>query len=84
MYGYLLILLFLILHTDDYFLFAHGSHRSHGDTASHKVSVIPCVFIQHKIQKKNMNKSKWSTVIQFIITVLTAIASAFCVPSCRG
>ncbi len=31
-----------------------------------------------------MNKSKWSTVINFVITVLTAIASAFCVQSCKG
>ena len=31
-----------------------------------------------------MNKSKCSAVIQFFITVLTAIASAFCVQSCKA
>lgn len=27
--------------------------------------------------------SKYSKIIQFVITVLTAIASSFCVQSCR-
>ena len=31
-----------------------------------------------------MKKETWKTVINFIITVLTAIASAFCVQSCKG
>ena len=31
-----------------------------------------------------MKKENWKTVINFIITVLTAIASAFCVQSCKG
>ena len=31
-----------------------------------------------------MKKETLKTVINFIITVLTAIASAFCVSSCRG
>lgn len=31
-----------------------------------------------------MKKENMSKVIQFIITVLTAIASAFCVQSCKG
>lgn len=31
-----------------------------------------------------MNKNKLSKIIQFIITVLTAIASAFCVQSCKA
>lgn len=29
-----------------------------------------------------MKKENWKTVINFIITILTAIASAFCVQSC--
>lgn len=32
----------------------------------------------------NMKKENWKTIINFIITVLTAIASAFCVQSCKG
>ena len=31
-----------------------------------------------------MKKETLKTVIDFIITVLTAIASAFCVSSCKG
>ncbi len=31
-----------------------------------------------------MKRETWKTVINFIITVLTAIASAFCVQSCKG
>jgi hypothetical protein len=31
-----------------------------------------------------MKKETLKTVINFIITVLTAIASAFCVSSCKG
>ena len=31
-----------------------------------------------------MKQQKWKTVIQFIITVLTAVASTFFVQSCRG
>ena len=31
-----------------------------------------------------MKKENLKTVINFIITVLTAIASAFCVSSCKG
>ena len=31
-----------------------------------------------------MDKNKWASVLKFIITILTAIASAFCVQSCRG
>ncbi len=31
-----------------------------------------------------MKKENWKTIINFIITVLTAIASAFCVQSCKG
>ena len=31
-----------------------------------------------------MKKKTLKTVINFIITVLTAIASAFCVSSCKG
>ena len=31
-----------------------------------------------------MKKETLNTVINFIITVLTAIASAFCVSSCKG
>ena len=31
-----------------------------------------------------MKKATLKTVINFIITVLTAIASAFCVSSCKG
>lgn len=29
-------------------------------------------------------KENWKTIINLIITVLTAIASAFCVQSCKG
>ena len=31
-----------------------------------------------------MKKENWKTIINFIITILTAIASAFCVQSCKG
>ncbi len=31
-----------------------------------------------------MKKENWKTVLNFLITVLTAIASAFCVQSCKG
>lgn len=31
-----------------------------------------------------MKKETWKTVINLIITVLTAIASTFCVQSCKG
>ncbi len=31
-----------------------------------------------------MKKETLKTVINFIITVMTAIASAFCVSSCKG
>jgi len=31
-----------------------------------------------------MKKETWKTIINFLITVLTAIASAFCVQSCKG
>jgi hypothetical protein len=31
-----------------------------------------------------MKKETWSKIIQFIITVLTAVASTFAVQSCRG
>ena len=31
-----------------------------------------------------MKKETLKTVLNFIITVLTAIASAFCVSSCKG
>ena len=31
-----------------------------------------------------MKKENWQKVIQFLITVLTAIASAFCVQSCKS
>ena len=31
-----------------------------------------------------MKKETLKTVINFIITILTAIASAFCVSSCKG
>lgn len=31
-----------------------------------------------------MKKENWKTIINFIITVLTAIASTFCVQSCKG
>lgn len=31
-----------------------------------------------------MKKENWKAVINFIITVLTAITSAFCVSSCQG
>lgn len=31
-----------------------------------------------------MKKENWKTIINFLITVLTAIASAFCVQSCKG
>ena len=31
-----------------------------------------------------MKKENLKTVINFIITVMTAIASAFCVSSCKG
>ena len=31
-----------------------------------------------------MKKENWKTIINFIITVLTTIASAFCVQSCKG
>ena len=31
-----------------------------------------------------MKKETLKTVINFIITVLTAIASAFCISSCKG
>jgi len=31
-----------------------------------------------------MKKTSWKTIIQFIITVLTAVASTFAVQSCRG
>ena len=31
-----------------------------------------------------MKKETFKTVINFIITVLTAIAGAFCVSSCKG
>ena len=31
-----------------------------------------------------MNKKTWKTVIQFIITILTAISSSFIVQSCIG
>ena len=30
------------------------------------------------------NMKRWKTIIQFIITVLTAIASSFFVQSCKG
>ena len=33
---------------------------------------------------KTMKKETLKTIINFIITVLTAIASAFCVSSCQG
>ncbi|MDO4160329.1 MAG: smalltalk protein [Prevotellaceae bacterium] len=29
-----------------------------------------------------MSNSKWKTIINFVITVLTAIASTFCMQSC--
>ncbi len=31
-----------------------------------------------------MKKENWKTILNFLITVLTAIASAFCVQSCKG
>ena len=31
-----------------------------------------------------MKKENWKTIINFIITILTAIASAVCVQSCKG
>jgi hypothetical protein len=31
-----------------------------------------------------MKKTSWKTIIQFIITVLTAISSSFVVQSCMG
>ncbi len=31
-----------------------------------------------------MKKENWKNIINFIITILTAIASAFCVTSCKG
>ncbi len=31
-----------------------------------------------------MKKETWKTIINFIITILTAIASAFCVQSCKA
>lgn len=31
-----------------------------------------------------MKKTTWKTVINFIITVLTAIASTFCMQSCMA
>ena len=33
---------------------------------------------------KNMKKETLKNIINFIVTVLTAIASAFCVQSCKG
>ena len=31
-----------------------------------------------------MRKINWKSVINFVITVLTAVLSAFCVQSCKG
>ncbi len=34
--------------------------------------------------RNHMKKENWKTIINFLITVLTAIASAFCVQSCKS
>lgn len=31
-----------------------------------------------------MKRETWKTVINLVVTILTAIASAFCVQSCKG
>ena len=52
--------------------------------ASPGSSVLPAIHIIHIIFPILMKKETVKKIINLVITILTAIASAFCVQSCRG
>ena len=47
-----------------------------------RVNLIPLNLVLIIKKQSKMKKVNWKTIINFLITVLTAVASSFCVQNC--